>query len=110
MSNQRALQNATAPGIALAHTLAGEHKAGVGGVTHAAGNVQQAGLHSTAPYKPPRRRVQDDAKRETPLCEVEGCKAWPMKRFPVCSGHARSQGLVKNWSTNPEKNKPDAAK
>ena len=91
---ERANQNAVAPGIALAHTLQGSPVQGVGGVSHSHGSVQPAGLHSTAPYVPPKRRHRDNPDRQ--LCSQEGCKAYPIKDVPYCAGHAKSLGL-KKW-------------
>jgi len=85
-------QNASAEGVALTHTLYGEPVQGGGGVTHAHGNIQLAGLHSTLPYKPPKRRDRDNPDRI--LCMFDGCKAFPMKTQEYCTGHARSLGLV----------------
>lgn len=88
--------NATAPGIALAHTVYGEP---VGTSRLAAGvgvgdtTIGQA-TWSTAPFKP-RRRVGDNGGK---LCAFEGCKAYPSKADKsddYCSGHARSLGLTK---------------
>lgn len=94
----RANQNAVAPGIALVHTLQGSPVQGVGGVSHSHGSVQPAGLHSTAPYVPPKRRAKDNGKQ---LCSFEGCKAWPIKAHPYCAGHAKSLGLTK-WDNTPK--------
>ncbi len=57
-------QNAQSEGIALAHTLAGEHVGGSGGVTHAEGDVQPAGLHSMAPYVSDEQRALKRKRRE----------------------------------------------
>ena len=96
MSNYQRTQNSQNEGIALAHSIAGEPVQGVGGVQHANGDVQLAGLHSTAPYKPPKRRAHDQGDKL--LCSAEDCKAYPMKKIPYCPGHARSLGLM-TWST-----------
>jgi hypothetical protein len=104
MSNERALQNATAPGLALQHQLAGSPVQGVGGVTHSVGNIQPAGLHSTRPYSPPKRRSRDNGKQ---LCSHEDCKAYPMKKIPYCAGHAKSLGLV-NWDNTPKSLRKDS--
>ena len=96
MGNYQRTQNSQNDGISLAHTISGENVQGVGGVQHASGDIQPAGLHSTAPYRPPKRRAHD--KGEQLLCSAEDCKAYPMKTHPYCSGHARSLGLV-SWST-----------
>lgn len=87
--------NASAEGVALTHTLYGEPVQGSGGVTHTHGNIQPAGLHSTLPYRPPKRRDRDNPDRI--LCSFDGCKAFPMKTHPYCTGHARSLGLIENW-------------
>ncbi len=88
MAHERVHQNATAPGIALQHTLQGSPVQGVGGVSHAHGAVQPAGIHSTAPYKPPKRRGQDNLDK--PLCAYEDCKAFPIKTTDYCVGHSRN--------------------
>jgi hypothetical protein len=90
-------QNASAEGVQLAHTLYGTHVQGSGGVTHASGDIQPAGLHSTAPYRPPKRRMKDNPDKL--LCSAEGCKAYPIKKVPYCAGHARKLGLV-DWKVN----------
>ena len=94
MSYERKLPNATAPGIALQHTLEGSQVQGAGGVQHAHGNVQPSGLHSTAPYIPPKRRARDNPDRL--LCSYEDCKAFPMKTTSYCAGHSKKLGLV-DW-------------
>ena len=91
----RALQSdATAPGIALQHTLGGIQVQGSGGVEHAEGNVQPATQWSTAPYVPPARRQRDNPDRT--LCSYEDCKAFPMKSTGYCAGHSNKLGLV-DW-------------
>ncbi len=94
MAHERAHQNATAPGIVHQHTLRGEPVQGVGGVNHAQGSVQLAGLHSTAPYKPPKRRKRDNP--DVQLCSYEDCKAYPMKSTGYCAGHSKKLNLV-DW-------------
>ena len=91
---QRALQNATAPGLVLQHQLAGEPVSGIGGVNHAHGDIQPAGLHSTAPYKPPKRRKRDNP--DVVLCSYEECKAYPIRATGYCAGHSKKLGLV-DW-------------
>lgn len=99
MSTLRPRTDAPAPGIALIHTLNGSPVQGVGGVTHTAGDIQPAGLYSTAPYVPPKRRAHDNPDRQ--LCSHEGCKAYPMKKIPYCAGHAKSLGLT-TWDNTPK--------
>jgi hypothetical protein len=89
-------QNASAEGIALTHTLYGSPVQGIGGTTHRTENIQPAGLHSTAPYRPPKRRKADNPDKL--LCSFDGCKAFPIKTTPYCAGHSRKLGLVK-WET-----------
>ena len=79
-------QHAAAEGVALVHTLYGSPVASPQGHERG-GNIQPAGLHSTAPYKPPKRRVKDNPKRE--LCPMDGCKAFPTKATGYCVGHSR---------------------
>jgi len=84
--------NATAEGVQRTSTLYGEPVQGGNGLTHAHGDIQPAGLHSTLPYRPPKRRDRDNPDRL--LCSFEGCRAFPMKSQVYCTGHARSLGLV----------------
>lgn len=91
MSRFTTPDNATRPGIALAHTLGGEptlqnavNQAGHGE------NVQQATGYSTAPYKNPREGRCIGAE--------DTCGAYPMAGSEYCVGHARSLGLIQNWN------------
>lgn len=96
MSNVRRVdQNGAAEGVALVHTLYGTPVQGVGGTTHTNGNIQPAGLHSTAPYRPPKRRQRDNP--DVILCSYEDCKAFPIKKTGYCAGHSRKLGLV-DWA------------
>jgi hypothetical protein len=70
-------------------------KAGSGGVEHSTSNIKPATYTMLRPHQ---RRKADYAPGKA-LCTVEGCKAFPMKTQDVCSGHARSMGLIDNWST-----------
>ena len=101
---QRSLPNATAPGIALQHSLAGQHVSGVGGENHAHGNIQPAGLHSTAPYKRPPRRAKDNP--DLILCAFDGCKGFPIKTTEFCSGHSRSM-KIGPWAPTETKDSDD---
>lgn len=93
-SDNHANVNNQVEGVVLAHARVGEHASGSGGVTHAEGDVQQAGIHSMAPYKPPARRHRDNPKLL--LCSHEGCKGYHYSdTVPYCQGHARSLGLLK---------------
>jgi len=86
-------QHAAAEGVALAHTIYGSPVATPLGFERGSGDIQPAGLHSTAPYKPPKRREKDNPTK--PLCEYEGgCKAFAMKAVPYCAGHARKLGVA----------------
>lgn len=80
--------------MALTHTLYGDPVEGIGGTTHRSGDIQPAGLHSTLPYRPPKRRKNDNPDKL--LCSADGCKAYPMKSTSYCAGHSRSLGLV-DW-------------
>ncbi len=95
-------QNSQNQGITLAHALTGSPVSGVGGINHSEGNVQPAGLHSTAPYKPPKRRKRDNPERS--LCSFDECKAYPMKSTGYCSGHSQNLGLAK-WKNKGGRNK-----
>jgi hypothetical protein len=86
-------QNASAEGVVLTHTLYGSPVASPQGFERNGGDIQPAGLHSTAPYRPPKRREKDNPTK--PLCEYEGgCKAFAMKAVPYCAGHARKLGVA----------------
>lgn len=59
-------------------------------------------------YTPPHRKRWNP---EIPLCTVMGCKAYRSKKFdPLCSGHARQQGLMDDQVASPavEEVDPDA--
>lgn len=83
--------NSSNPNAVLAHSRVGDPVASPQGV-EADGRFKRAGLLSTAPYKPPKRRKSDSPGRI--LCSQPDCKAFPMKDIPYCTGHARSLGLV----------------
>ena len=80
-------QHAAAEGVALVHTLYGSPVASPQGFERGGGDIQPAGLHSTAPYKPPKRRAKDNPNRV--LCPMDGCKAFPTKATGYCVGHSR---------------------
>lgn len=84
-------QHSSNPNAVLAHSRVGSPVATPQGI-ETDGRFKKAGLLSTAPYKPPKRRKSDSPEKI--LCSSEGCKAWPMKAIPYCAGHARSLGLV----------------
>ena len=74
-------------------TLApGTHHQERPGVSKAPGN------YFMAPYKKPARRRKDNPDKL--LCAEDGCNAFPMREIEYCTGHARSKGLIDNWSTN----------
>ncbi len=85
------VDNASREGVVLAHTLNGSPVQGVGGLTHAEGNIQPAYGYSTARYISPAERKANTKAH----CASEGCTAWPMKGLDYCVGHARSLGLFK---------------
>ena len=86
-------ENATAPGIALAHTVYGEPvTASLRTEQSNAGTVRQVQSVFTD-YKPPKRRLNDNPDKE--LCAHEGCNAFPMSNKNYCPGHARVHGEVK---------------
>jgi hypothetical protein len=70
---------------------------GAGGVEHAREGVRISVGNLMSPYKPPKRRLQDNPEKV--LCANDGCKAFPMKAgdHGLCTGHARSAGLIENW-------------
>ena len=90
-------QNSQSEGLTRTIALYGEHKGGSGGVNHANEGTALVVGNQQAPYKKPKRRLKDDPTKL--LCIQEGCKAYPMKTEEYCSGHARSLGLIENWST-----------
>lgn len=83
-------------GIAVAHTIHGEHASGTS-VNPTAHGVQEGRIRAVPQahqrnYQPPKRRKKDNP--EIQLCGADGCKAYPSKKFhPYCPGHARSLGL-----------------
>lgn len=84
--------NATAPGIALAHTIYGEPVlASMRPESAIEGTVKQV-QPIFSNYKPPKRREHDKGHV---LCSEEGCKAYPMSGKNYCPGHARVHGEVK---------------
>ena len=84
--------NASGEGVALVHTLYGSPVQGTRGINDSNPDVQPAGLHSTAPYKPPKRREKDNPTKV--LCPFDGCKAFPTKKTGYCIGHSRKLGLI----------------
>jgi hypothetical protein len=99
-------QHGSAEGVALVHSLYGTHVGGTQGINDSNPDVQPAGLHSTLPYRPPKRRQRDNPEKL--LCSAEDCKAFPMKSTGYCAGHSRSLGLVE-WDKGgrPKEAKPD---
>jgi len=88
--------NATAPGIALAHTVYGEPVTAQSPDMGAGDGVVRVTTGSVfSDYKKPKRRSHDHGHV---LCEYDGCKAYPSKGTGYCIGHARSLGLVENWN------------
>jgi hypothetical protein len=84
--------NATAPGIALAHTVYGEPTtASMRPEMAAEGTVRQVQPIFTE-YRPPKRREHDHGHR---LCSEEGCKSYPVKDKNYCTGHGRIHGEAK---------------
>lgn len=98
-------QNATAPNVVPLHSAWGDPVGGREGHS-TGGNIQLARGYSTAPYKEPASRHVKEAvlrydEKGRQLCSHNGdCKAFAMKEFPFCPGHARSLGL-KKWSPKP---------
>lgn len=84
-------QNAAAEGVVPAHSAWGDPVSGTQGIV-SGGDIQPAGLHSTLPYRPPKRRARDNPDKL--LCSAEDCKAFPMQSTGYCAGHSRSLGLV----------------
>lgn len=78
-------QHGAAEGVQLAHTIYGTPVEGSRGIP-SGGNIQPAGLHSTLPYKPPKRRAKDNPNKI--LCPIDGCKAFPTKATGYCVGHS----------------------
>ena len=92
-------QNAVNEGIVLAHTLYGAPSELTARPEGVGPNAARA-TWSTAPYIPPKRRGNDSADRERPLCSEPECKAWPIKDRPYCAGHARKHGLLPSCKLN----------
>ena len=98
-------QNSAAPGVVQVGKAYGDPVQGIRGIA-SDDNIQPAGMFSTAPYRPPKRRAKDSPGKV--LCSTEGCKAWPMKATGHCTGHSRSLGLIQNWKHNGQrKDSPD---
>lgn len=76
-------------------------KPGAGGVEHSNGTIQLAtGIQMQgmpAPVVPEPKLTREEQGLRT--CASEGCSAFPMKKLDHCAGHARSLGLVENWTT-----------
>lgn len=90
-------QNAQAEGIVHQHALKGSPVSNLIPAYATGGEgIERADRHSTAPYIKP-----EDRKPKRVLCKAnEGtCKGSPMPSTGYCSGHARSMGLIENWST-----------
>jgi hypothetical protein len=113
MGNYYDNQNASAPGIALAHAVNGELVGGRQGVPQG-GNVQLATQYSTAPYKPPKvaparqPAVKEKAKRvPAEHCREEGCKGYVSKKYAAeghfyCMGHLWGKGIVERVNLKAE--------
>lgn len=90
-------QHAAAEGVALAHSIYGSPVATPLGFERDGGDIQPAGLHSTAPYKPPKRREKDSPKKT--LCPMDGCRAFPTKATGYCVGHSKQLGVMNgDWA------------
>ena len=84
--------NATAPNVALAHTVYGEPvTATLRTEMSNEGTVRQVQPVFTN-YRPPKRRAHDKGHA---LCSEEGCKAYPQEGKNYCTGHARIHGEAK---------------
>ena len=84
--------NATASGIALAHTIHGEPvTASLRPESAGEGTIKQAQPVFTD-YRPPKRRAHDHGHD---LCAEPDCKAYPMEGKNYCTGHARLHGEAK---------------
>jgi hypothetical protein len=85
--------NASAPGIALAHTIYGEPvTASMRPEMAVEGTVRQVQSVFTD-YKPPKRRLKDNPSKA--LCSEDGCNAFPVDGKNYCPGHARAHGEMK---------------
>ena len=83
--NYRRPENGSAPNAALAHTVGGDPVFKEGPINSHGPGIQQAGLFSTAPYKPPKPKTTEevlsaprDSKRYG-MCYAKG---------DTCSGRA----------------------
>lgn len=87
--------NRIAPNVVPVHSFYGSPDTGKMRPDSHGENIAPA-TWSSAPYKPPARRDNDNP--DLALCAAEGCKAYPSKKAGgnYCMGHARSMGLVKS--------------
>ena len=97
-------QNVGDGNIKPVSSLYDQVKPGSGGVEHSTGTVRLAQgvqMRPPPPPPPPPKKVtkEDRAQQGLRTCSSEGCGAFPMKRLDHCAGHARSLGLVENWTT-----------
>lgn len=114
MGNNYTPDNSAAGGIALAHTIRGEHISGNVALVNSAkatgvDTIKQATGYSTAPYRPPTEKVPkvnkgggSKPKNRLPkrqLCKANEhtCKGFATKTG-YCVGHSRSMGLIQNWN------------
>ena len=83
--------------VAVAHTI---HGSPVGGMKPQmvgeanASRIQPQAQAVFSPYKPPKRRKNDNP--DIALCSEEGCNAYPMAGKDYCTGHARQHGSAKS--------------
>lgn len=91
--------NSGVDGTALAHTLNGEPTSATARSNSIGENVQQAALHSTAPYVSPEERIaRSNPRGKKCKANDDTCKGSRMKDLEFCVGHARSMGLLdKTW-------------
>jgi hypothetical protein len=83
--------------VKLQYALVGEPAQSTGRAESPGGNVQAAGLWSTAPYKDPKLKPKTPAK---PKCKGKNgtCKAHMIKELGLCVFHARQAGVYDAWT------------
>ena len=95
---------ASSPNVARVHTVYGDPVEETVRPNNTLDGVELAVGTIYRPYEKPKRRSRDGGK---PLCDTEGCKAWPTATGH-CVGHSRSMGLIPNWNKDGRKtDEPD---
>lgn len=102
--------NSGVDGTALAHSLNGEPVVTTARANAVGENVQQAQLHSTAPYvSPEERHAKANPRGKKCKAKDDTCKGDRMKGLDFCVGHARSMGLLETTWNNKGEHHPVAS-